>query len=161
MQIYPIAVVYEMELTVCDNRFGRRQIKQYSVAFAMSLRQRAGIDAEQHSRLSLSVHIIHGQFGIFTANLTGQRTAEYELRILRSVNHPALQHHPGSILLHCKKYRIELQGVHAQSVNSCTPIDADLRSKSEAQFEIIIGNTLCSQEIADGILVTGFQMHAC
>jgi hypothetical protein len=32
MQIYPIAVVYEMELTVCDNRFGRRQIKQYSVA---------------------------------------------------------------------------------------------------------------------------------
>ena len=76
MQIYPIAVVYEMELTVCDNRFGRRQIKQYSVAFAMSLRQRAGIDAEQHSRLSFSVHIIHGQFGIFTANLTGQRTAE-------------------------------------------------------------------------------------
>ena len=28
------------------------------------------------------------------------------------------------------------------------------------KFEIIIGNTLCSQEIADGILVTGFQMHA-
>ena len=43
MQIYPVTVIHEMELTVCDNRFGRCQIQQYSVAFAVSFGQRAGI----------------------------------------------------------------------------------------------------------------------
>ena len=160
MQIYPIAVVYEMELTVCDNRLGRRQIKQYSVAFAMSLRQRTGIDAEQHSRLSLSVHIIHGQFGIFTANLTGQRTAEYELRILRSVNHPALQHHPGSILLHGKENRIELQRVHTQSVNGGPSVDAPCRRTPKAKGEVIETYVFCFQEIADRIGLPRRQLHA-
>ena len=112
MQIDPVAIIHKMEFTVRNNRFGRRQVKQHSIAFALSLRQRTGIHAKQHSGLPLSVHIIHSQFGILTPDLSRQRTAEYKLRILRSVDHTALQHHPGSILLHCKEDCIELQRVH-------------------------------------------------
>ena len=160
MQINPVTIVRKVEFTESDNRLGRNKVQQHTITATMSFGQRTGVNTEQHTSLPFSIHIIHSQLRIFITDFTRQCTAEHKLRVLGTVYDTTLQLHAGSILLHCKKYRIELQGVHAQSVNSCTSIDADLRSKSEAQFEIIIGNTLCSQEIADGILVTGFQIHA-
>ena len=160
MQINPVTIVRKVEFTESDNRLGRNKVQQHTITATMSFGQRTGVNTEQHTGLPFSIHIIHSQLRIFITDFTRQCTAEHKLRVLGAVYDTTLQLHAGSILLYCKKYCIELQGVHAQSVNSCTPIDADLRSKSEAQFEIIIGNTLCSQEIADRILVTGFQMHA-
>ena len=161
MQIYPVTVIHEMELTVCDNRFGRCQIQQYSVAFAVSFGQRAGIYTEQHSCLPLTVHIIYGQFGVFTPNLACQRTPEHKLRVLRPVNHPALQHHPGGILLHGKENRIELQRVHTQSMHSSPPVDAPRRRGTETKGKVIERHIFCFQEIADRIRLSRRQLHAC
>ena len=138
MQVNPITIIYKTEFTESNDRFGRYKVQNHTVSFAVTFGQRTGIDTEQHTGLSFSVHIVNGQFGIFIADFTSQGTAEHKLRILRSVNNPTLQLHTGGILLHGKKDSIQLKGVHVQPMHGSTPVDAHLWSKAETQLEIMV-----------------------
>lgn len=105
-----------MKLTKSDDRFRRSKAEQYSVAFAISLCQRTGINTEQQSCTAFTIHKVGGQFGILAAYLARQRAAEYELGITRSIDDTSLQLHAGRVLRYGKEQRIELQRVDMQSV---------------------------------------------
>ena len=74
----------------------------------MAFAQGAGVEPEEHSLAAVAIGEVEGQLGILTAYLARQCAAEHLLRILRSVDHTALQGHAGRVLTNGKEEGVQL-----------------------------------------------------
>ena len=137
VQINPVMIFVEMEFTERNNRFFRNQCKGQSIPFSTSPNQRTGIDSEQHTGFPLFVLIFCQQLGIAVANLTCQNSGEGKLGILRSVDYSGTEIHTGSILFDGEKDRIQLQGIHFQSMDGCFAVDSPIGSSAEFHGSIM------------------------
>lgn len=117
-------IFVEVEFTERNNRFFRNQCKSQSIPFSTSSNQRTGIDSKQHTGFPLFVLIFCQQLGIAVANLACQNSGEGKLGILRSVDYSGTEIHTGSILFDGEKDRIQLQGIHFQSMDGCFAVDS-------------------------------------
>ena len=160
VQVNPVALVNEAELAEGNDWLLGGESQQYAVTLTIAFGQGLGIDAQQQAGIAIAVGKAGGQFGIFVAYFACQCAAESSLRVLGTVDDTSLQLHVCGVLADGKEYCVEQQGVGAQAMNGCTPVDSPLGSESEAEAEFIERNVLRGQKVAGWVLLFSSELHA-
>ena len=127
MQVEPVAFIGKMEGAEGEDGFFGGDMEEQTIAFAVAFGKRFGLYAEEHTGLSLAVHIVGGQLGILVTYLTGEGGAEDELRIGGTVLHATLQNHLTAVLGDAEEDGVELQRIDTQTVDGGAAVDASPR----------------------------------
>ena len=161
MEIYPVVRIVEAEFAESDDRLFGSNVQQDAIALSVSFGQRAGIESQQDACPSLAVGKVHRQFGVFVAYFPCQYAAESKLRVAGAVDDSALQLHACGVLADGKEHGVQLQRIGVQPMDGRAAVDAPVGREAKAQGEVVVPDAFGLQQVADGVLTSGFQLHAC
>ena len=93
VQVKPVVVFVEMELSVCHNGFFGGKIDQQAIGTTSpaTIDHRLGIETQLQTCLSLAINVVDIHIHVLTADVAIKISVEHVLRIARAIDDTSLE----------------------------------------------------------------------